>query len=253
MKRFNPLTGKTSTTDTPTPPAKAKPVRRRDATVPDTGDLKTALTLLWAHTGHTGDFWRLMGPGNVGKRAEIMRALMGRRIPQKECGLTVLRDLIYQKVGVKEWKDCGCESDRTEAFADYLAGYVGAPAPANGRSAKARTPTADATPAGALSNAPFTLAGAKSVVARAAAAVPLATYRALVPSLTNAEDHRFAFAFWCERHAASYSDWRHAHLAYLHPKAPLTEQHLAGYPPTNIMPFPTPPADSVADALSQLR
>ena len=251
MKRFDPLKGCTTDVNTPAPAPATKPkpaAKKRSEKVPETGDFKQAATLLHAHTGHTGDFWRLMGPSHKATRQQIMTALMGRKIPQDECGLTVLRDLFHQHVGVSAW-EITCDADRDAKFAVWLRDFLAGKAPAKNAPTPVRPADyadepkhggrpSDTPPAHVTVTQP---AAFTSPVALAAMRVPLATFVVLTPGLTtdDAEAHRFAFAFWCEQHAESFSDWRKAHLAYLHPKAPLTEEHLRGYPADEA------PADSI--------
>lgn len=243
MKRFNPLSGTATSVAAPAAPA----AKRKSAPAP-TGDLSRALALAWAYTDHTGYLWRLIGPSNKGRRAEILRALTGRRIPVKDCGITVLEDLLYTAASITGTTP----AERARHFAAYLAAHMGAPSPADSAPPATLSNAPAAAPAAPVAFTPATTLGA------AAFRVPLATYRALLAGLADAdaEAHRIGFAGWCDRHAESFTDWRAAHLAYLHPRKAIDESDLRDYPPEDAAPEPSKiipfPADSLETALARI-
>lgn len=60
-----------------------------------TADQIEAVRLLGAYTAGTYDLWSLAGPAKASCRAHIMSALQGRKVPQKESGVTMLRSAFY--------------------------------------------------------------------------------------------------------------------------------------------------------------
>lgn len=62
-----------------------------------------AARLVRAYTGGTCNLWALTGSPKAGVRAHIMAALLGRdRVPQKDAGITVLREKLLAGFGIAE-------------------------------------------------------------------------------------------------------------------------------------------------------
>lgn len=73
---------------------------------------REAVRLLGVYTAGRYDFWILAGPSKASCRAHVMSALLGRKVPQSQSGVTMLRAAFHalaQPAG-------GCMAQRDESF-----------------------------------------------------------------------------------------------------------------------------------------
>lgn len=238
--RFNPLTSTTAAAvaiATPAPKPKRTAADRRAAPA---GNFREAAVLLHSYTGHTGDFWRLMGPANVGARQQIMSKLMGRKVAQKDCGITVIRDLFHDHIGAAQWERT-CDADRDAKFAVWLNDFIAGKAPETNVPTPTRPEDYSAEPMHGghvtVEAAAHGTSGGRSkgesnhvtvtqppgaprtLLAQTAQRVPPATYAAMLAgddgdaAEIDGDEARRMFVVWCDEND-TFADWRAAFAAF---------------------------------------
>jgi len=79
-----------------------------------------ALKLLNEATNSRLDIWNLAGPYNAARRAQIMSALMGAKVPQSKAGVNAIQDELHRRLSVKGNCIAARDDDFLEKARDIL-------------------------------------------------------------------------------------------------------------------------------------
>lgn len=96
--------------------------------ITDDRGLYQACMLLGRFTRQSFDPWDLMGPANRRQRQDVMSALLGRRVPIAQAGVSAIQAELYRRAAI----DGGCRAECDDNFrqlcreqiGDACAGYV---------------------------------------------------------------------------------------------------------------------------------
>ena len=70
------------------------------------------------------DLYRLAGPHNAPKRAEIMSLLMGRKVPAAKSGIHALESALFEFIPAEVRNHCTCLFDTRQQFALWAAKVI---------------------------------------------------------------------------------------------------------------------------------
>lgn len=86
--------------------------------------VKDAIKLLGVYTAGSFDVWMLAGSSKATCRAHVMSALYGRKVPQREAGVTAMREAFHALAfnhDAPNFKAAECLAAREEAFTSWAA------------------------------------------------------------------------------------------------------------------------------------